>query len=176
MEIGGPNALTLRKCAARAGVSHAAPAHHFGGLISLKVAIIARGHSLFAETMVARHDQATPTARARLIAICEGYIEFAQNHSALFKFMFHPHGEIPENIDAISRDELETASTASYDILHRACLPFAASETDALNTETMVWSLVHGYAMLFVGAEKSPSPADAVPEFASILPKLTLKK
>jgi DNA-binding transcriptional regulator YbjK len=35
LEEGGLEALTLRKCAARAGVSHAAPAHHFEGLQGL---------------------------------------------------------------------------------------------------------------------------------------------
>ena len=49
MEEGGPDALTLRKCAKRAGVSHAAPAHHFNGLTGLKAAIVARGHRLFSD-------------------------------------------------------------------------------------------------------------------------------
>ena len=38
---GGLSALTLRKCAARAGVSHAAPAYHFKGLNGLLTAIAA---------------------------------------------------------------------------------------------------------------------------------------
>ncbi len=41
LKEGGLPALTLRACAARAGVSHAAPAHHFDGLPGLVTAIAA---------------------------------------------------------------------------------------------------------------------------------------
>ena len=41
LDEGGLAALTLRRCAARAGVSHAAPAHHFKGLRGLLTAIVA---------------------------------------------------------------------------------------------------------------------------------------
>ena len=39
LEEGGIDALSLRKCAARAGVTHAAPAHHFDGLAGLKALV-----------------------------------------------------------------------------------------------------------------------------------------
>ena len=175
LEKDGPDALTLRKCAARAGVSHAAPAHHFNGLISLKVAIIARGHVLFAEMMRSACDRAEASPRGQLNAICQGYIEFSRTHSALFRFMFHPHGEVPADIDATTRSELEQASFASYDLLHRACMPFEHAGDNALNTEAMVWSLVHGYAMLFGSPDGGQSPAGPIPQFASILPKLSLR-
>ena len=39
----GPAALSLRDLARRAGVSHAAPAHHFGDKAGLLTALAARG-------------------------------------------------------------------------------------------------------------------------------------
>ena len=45
--------LTLRRAAAAAGVSHAAPAHHFDGLPGLLTAIAARAFQLFADQMEA---------------------------------------------------------------------------------------------------------------------------
>ena len=51
LEKDGPDAMTLRKCAARAGGPHAAPAHHFNGLISIKGAITARGQGLVGAAM-----------------------------------------------------------------------------------------------------------------------------
>lgn len=171
----GADALTLRKCAALAGVSHAAPAHHFNGLISLKVAIIARGHVLFAAMMRQSCDQADASPHSQLNAICDGYISFARSHTALFRFMFHPHGDIPIGIDKTTLAEIRQASFASYDLLHRACLPFEHEGKATVNTETMVWSLVHGYAMLFVGAGAAQSPGETVPDFSKILPKLRLK-
>lgn len=175
MEQGGPDALTLRKCAKHAGVSHAAPAHHFDGLISLQAAIVARGHQLFAQSMQHASAQAAPTPHAQLHAICDGYINFARSHSAVFKFMFQPHDIDKSTLDAVSRDELIRDSSASYQVLRDACLPFGNDPIDSTNTEIMVWSLVHGYAMLFCGTTPPAPPSDTFPEFSQILPKLKLK-
>ncbi len=175
LESGGPDALTLRKCAAHAGVSHAAPAHHFNGLISLKGAIIARGHVMFSETMQAASTVAEPSPQAQLNAICEGYLTFARTHSALFKFMFQPHGKPFDAIDAVTMAELEVSSSTSYGILRNACGPFESESGDRRGIETMIWSLVHGYAMLFGDSNSASPPGQSTPEFSKILPKLRLK-
>ncbi|MCV2403630.1 WHG domain-containing protein [Marinomonas sp. C2222] len=172
LETGGAQALTLRKCAALAGVSHAAPANHFNGLVSLKVAIMARGHLLFAETMRQASSQAESCPRTQLIAICEGYIRFARTHKTLFNLMFQFDCIDLEGVDDASKNEKRKAGEESYGILKKACLPFEHNGGNSLNTETMVWSLVHGYAMLFAneGASKR-----AIPSFSEILPNLPLK-
>ena len=51
LEDEGLEALTLRRCAVLAGVSHAAPAHHFDGLKGLKTAIATRGYAIFEQMM-----------------------------------------------------------------------------------------------------------------------------
>ncbi len=175
MEEGGPDALTLRKCAKRAGVSHAAPAHHFNGLISLQAAIIARGHQKFADSMHHAAQQAAPCPQAQLNAICAGYIDFARNHSAVFKFMFLPHDVAMDSLDATTQQELIRDSQASYQILRNACTPFEHNDSVGVSTEIMVWSLVHGYAMLFSSPDKTETPSGPIPEFSQILPKLKLK-
>ena len=55
---GGMAALTLRRAAARAGVSHAAPAYHFDGLPGLLTAIAARAFADFSNRMQAARDLA----------------------------------------------------------------------------------------------------------------------
>lgn len=175
LEQDGPTGLTLRKCAALAGVSHAAPANHFNGLISLKVSIIARGHTKFAKAMRKSSKQADASPQAQLNAICDGYISFARSNTGLFKFMFQPLGETLGDVDTTSMDEKNQAAASSYDILHQACIPFEHKKNDPLNTETMIWSLVHGYSMLFAG-DKITAPSDLViPSFADILPDLQLR-
>ena len=177
LEKGGPAALTLRKTAALAGVSHAAPANHFNGLISLKVAIVARGHVIFARTMQEFAAAAPSTPQDQLNAICEGYIVFAQRNRALFELMFEYFWVTSEEVDETSLNEKKQAASASYQILSEACLPFEHNNNDALNTETMVWSLVHGYAMLFTGAKSGGhlKPGRSIPTFPEILPKLVLQ-
>lgn len=174
MEEGGIDALSLRKCAARVGVSHAAPAHHFNGVISLKTAIVARGHALFCDAM-RQSMQAAPTdPQAQLQAICAGYINFSQTHNAVFKFMFQSHAVDITQVNAWVLENLETHTRASYQMLADACAPFKSAGQDDQSTEIMVWSLVHGYAMLFSEAQDKTTPGGLAPEFAMILPKLNL--
>lgn len=172
---GGPEALTLRKCAARAGVSHAAPAHHFKGLLSLKVAVIAHGYQLFTATMIRHRERAADTPRDRLHGICAGYIAYARDHNALFKFMFQPHDENLDRVDETTAREIETASLAAYSVLREACAPFEHPSGQGIATETMIWSLVHGYAQLFTGSDGVSPLGDAIPEITDILPSLALK-
>ena len=47
----GPTKLTLRKAARNAGVSHGAPAHHFGDLRGLLAAIGEQGYNLLYQAM-----------------------------------------------------------------------------------------------------------------------------
>ncbi len=175
MEAGGPAALSLRKCAARAGVSHAAPAHHFNGIVSLKAAIVARSYKIFTETMQAHRANITEP-RARLLAICEGYLSFARSHTALFQFMFQPLPKDHAQINPPILAELEQHSTRAYSELEQACAPFAPMGGRAGGIEVMVWSLVHGYAMLFTSAPEGRTPAGMPPDFADILPAFPLKK
>lgn len=175
IETGGPDALTLRKCAALAGVSHAAPAHHFKGVFGLKAAVIAHGHQLFAATMNRHCKQAAPLPHDQLNAIAQGYIAFAREHDALFKFMFQPHDYSPDMVDETTATEIGTASLASYSMLRDACAPFSHPSGNGVAIETMVWSLVHGYALLFSKSDGVGPAQEPIPEITDILPPLTLK-
>lgn len=192
IEKEGADSLTLRKCAIKAGVSHAAPAHHFGGLKGLRAAIIAHGHDLFAAAMLDSSAKSDPSPCARLEAVCRGYITFASDHTALFKFMFQPHDITPENLNEPTRDVFLEKTNASYQILRDACAPFGQNKksvpdnlapnnltpnsltADNLAIETMVWSLVHGYAMLFCGKTRVRKCSPDIPDFSQLLSRLVL--
>lgn len=182
IEKEGGDALTLRKCALKAGVSHAAPAHHFDGLRGLRAAIIAHGHELFATAMLDASFKSDPSPHARLDAVCRGYINFATAHTALFKFMFQPHDITPDDLNKPTREAFLEKTNASYQILRDACAPFGKSESkfpDELASgnmaiETMVWSLVHGYAMLFCGKTRVRKCGPDIPEFSLLLSRIIL--
>ena len=59
----GVEGFTLRGCAKRAGVSHAAPAHHFKDANALLTALAAEGFERFVAAMRKRQSQATDAAR-----------------------------------------------------------------------------------------------------------------
>ena len=114
---GGRAALTLRQAAARAGVSHAAPAHHFDGLPGLLTAIAAQAFARFTALMIAARDQAGPEPFDRLNGICAGYIAFANAHAGMFDLMFNA-GDIQR-----ADPDLQIQSFAAYSVLRDACLP-----------------------------------------------------
>ena len=156
--------LNLRRIAARAGVSHAAPAHHFVGLAGLRHAIAQRGFAIFADILArARDIAATQHDFERLETISLAYIEFAASRTALFRLMF----------DELRRPtpELGQVATRSYMILRDACAPFSRDlPTDEF--ETTVWAMTHGYASLDLGRERPASSPFVAPDFGTMLRNL----
>lgn len=147
---GGKASLTLRKCAARAGVSHAAPAHHFNGLGGLRAAIAKEGFRLFRLSMLAACDDDNPSDLDRLKGICRGYLCFAIENPALFDLIFSagPMADFQEDLG-------QTAPIA-YEVLRDACAPFVPHGQDPVVIETQVWSLIHGYTHLFMAGRFGP--------------------
>lgn len=161
---GGTSALTLRQAAMRAGVSHAAPAHHFHGLPGLLTAIAARAFQTFADTLHGAREAAGQDPRARLLGTCQGYLTFATHHAGLFHLMF-----VASEVDRTD-PALAPAAQRSYQILSEACRPFATHPDDRL--EVAVWSLVHGYTSLGFCGPTPPNPMRHAPHFAEILDEL----
>lgn len=166
----GTAGLTLRKCAALAGVSHAAPAHHFDGLPGLLDAIAARGFDMFSDTMEARAALAPAEPRAQLEAICLGYFDFARDNPALYDLMFR-------QIWSVSGlgETLRQSGSRAYAVLARTCAPFVAEGVEPGIVETQVWSLIHGYASLVLVGKLGRNRAIAsVTDVLSLLGRLDL--
>lgn len=147
LEEGGIEALTLRKCAARAGVSHAAPAHHFDGLPGLKAAIAGEGFRIFSNYMQEARAQGEQTARGQLKSICRGYLRFGLDHGGILRVIFGGQGLaslMPEG----TREDAD-----AYQILHEVCAPFVPEGANPRVVELQVWSLIHGFTMLSLAAE-----------------------
>lgn len=166
----GATGLTLRKCAALAGVSHAAPAHHFEGLPGLLDAIAARGFDMFADVMEAHAARAPDEPRARLEAICLGYFDFARANPALYDLMFRQIWSL-----AGSSDQLLQSGARAYSVLADTCAPFVRPEAEPGIVETQVWSLIHGYASLVLVGKLGRNRAIAsVVDVLGLLGKLDL--
>lgn len=65
MTESGLEAFSLRRVAKRAGVSHAAPAHHFGDVGGLLTALAAEGYRQFVDVMASREAAAAIDPRAQ---------------------------------------------------------------------------------------------------------------
>lgn len=84
----GVEGFSLRSVAKRAGVSHAAPAHHFGDVTGLLTALTAEGFRRFLAMQNAREAVAEKDPKSQLVAAGLGYIDFAMSSPALFRLMF----------------------------------------------------------------------------------------
>lgn len=150
----GVAGFSLREVASRVGVSHAAPAHHFGDAQGLLAALAAEGFRRFLAAMRHRQSGAGDDARALLLASGLGYLDFARARPALFRLMF---GD-----ERIGEPTEELATAAENAFLHLAgdverllgVSPFESS--DAMARAMAVWSLVHGFASLFTAGLMRP--------------------
>ncbi len=159
----GIEAFSLRSVAKRAGVSHAAPAHHFGDTGGLLTALAAQGYQLFLDAQAAREAIAAPNPQAQLVAAGLGYVDFAVERPALFRLLFG--STRPDYFNA----DLMQVSVAAYkhlvDIVH-------AAGGRSVAEETVVWAMAHGLADLLSSGRLrtvdnfSPQERDALIESA----------
>jgi len=147
LEEKGVDSISLRSIAARVGVSHTAPKNHFDGLRGLLTSIATVGFERHAAEM-RRGVEDQPPGTARLHAACNGYLRFALENPELFKLMFSSALCNRDNPD------LKRAAWASYEVLRGVAHGLDWDKADApgspWRTEWMLWSMVHGYAMLLI--------------------------
>ena len=150
LERDGLAGLTLRAVAREAGVSHAAPTHHFGDLTGLVSELAAIGFSQFNLAMVqAGASAALPAEKA--LARAKAYVGYAQAHPGMYGLMFRT-----ERLD-MTRPSLHEAASASFAGLAGA---IGASRHEQISEQTLsldqaaaivrAWSLVHGFTMLLL--------------------------
>ncbi|MGN5633234.1 TetR/AcrR family transcriptional regulator [Streptomyces sp. AC154] len=147
----GPGALSLRDLARRAGVSHAAPAHHFKDRTGLLTAIATEGYELFADALAD-----APDLRERGVR----YVRFATEHPAHFQVMFQPElfrADDPELVAAKDRASTELRAGVSG-------LPAVRRGEDPRLAGTAAWSLAHGFATLLLSGNLGGVVGERDPE------------
>ncbi|MFF5714924.1 TetR/AcrR family transcriptional regulator [Streptomyces sp. 62] len=144
----GPGALSLRDLARRAGVSHAAPAHHFKDRTGLLTAIAAQGYELLAETLGDAPELSERGVR---------YVRFAVAHPAHFQVMFQP-----ELLRADDPDLLAAKEHASAEL--RAGVAGLPDVPDTRTAGIAAWSLAHGFATLLLTQNVTAAIGDRDPE------------
>jgi AcrR family transcriptional regulator len=142
----GLESFSLRGVAKRAGVSHAAPAHHFRDVNGLLTALAAEGFRRFLEAQKARRRKAAGDPMSQLVASGLGYIDFAIANPALFRLMF--------SSDRPDRDapEFHMAASAAYQQLVedvRCVRGNAPGQVEPAPVDVMrTWAMAHGLADL----------------------------
>ncbi|MFD0338131.1 TetR/AcrR family transcriptional regulator [Streptomyces sp. NPDC127117] len=147
----GPGALSLRDLARRAGVSHAAPAHHFKDRTGLLTAIATEGYERFADALAD-----APDLRERGVR----YVRFAADHPAHFQVMFQPdlyRTDDPDLLAAKNRASAELRAGVTG-------LPAAGRGDNARLAGVAAWSLAHGFATLLLSGNLEGAVGGQDPE------------
>jgi AcrR family transcriptional regulator len=144
LEEKGLRGFTLRECARRAQVSHAAPAHHFKSMDDLLAEIATRGYQELTSAMAAEARRAAPNASARLVGQGVGYLAFGAANPMLFRLMFN------RETDRFETPALAAAAKEAYR-LHTAAveavIPKASSDVKERMSD-FAWATVHGFITL----------------------------
>lgn len=145
IERGGPANFSMREVARRAGVSHAAPAHHFGDSQGLLSALAAEGYrQLTAALQEARSSETN--AADKLTACGLAYLRTAAQFPAHYSLMIDC-----DQVSHSDHPELQQASLAAYEQLASMMEDLRNEYNPDLDldaTATLIWAGVHGLVAL----------------------------
>ncbi|GLE51341.1 TetR family transcriptional regulator [Mycobacterium montefiorense] len=158
----GADRMSLRELARDAGVSHAAPAHHFIDRRGLFTALAAQGFALLA--------QALKSARGHFADAALAYVRFALDHPGHYQVMLNK-----SLLDAEDADLAAAEAAAGAELARGvATLRDPHAQADPAAAQLAAWSLVHGFSMLWlndaVSAQvKETDPMESVLRIATML-------
>lgn len=166
----GLEALTIRRCASMAGVSHAAPAHHFDGLRGLKTAIAARGYILFEKFMREGIEAAGDDEKAKVVGMGQGYVKFSTEHNAMFNLIFDKPEKCTHDPDWVE------AATSARNVLNDVSSNFKEDAGGSAANEITIFALTHGYAKLIEIGRITPGSGDKRDvKYEEVVAKLNLE-
>jgi AcrR family transcriptional regulator len=148
----GPASVSLRDVSRRVGVSHAAPVHHFADKVGLLTAVAAEGFQLLAQELEQSWKRHHDFAEVGVT-----YVRFALMHRGYFEIMFRPDLLRP------SDPELTSAAARSAASLYGPLAAAApgATEDELRDAGRASWSLMHGFATLWLAGNFSGGPTEA---------------
>lgn len=143
----GVTGFSLRETARRAGVTAAAPKHHFADTRALLTALATEAFSGLADALEAA-DADCATQADCLMAQGEAYVAFALENRALFGLMWQ--AELLDFGDA----DLMAQKERSFDALDRRVrgpdAPAVPQDSPAMAATFACWSVVHGFAHMAI--------------------------
>lgn len=158
-----PSELSLREVARRAGVTYAAPYHHFADKSALLAAVACQGFEGLAADLE-RAAAARRTLQNELLAMAEAYVAFAIANPSHYRVMFLPETKASSDVDA-----LRVAGDRAFGMLLERVVRArpGASERERLVLAATVWAALHGLSLLAMDGvlqSKLPEPEKTMRE------------
>jgi AcrR family transcriptional regulator len=143
LESEGPSALSLRAVAREAGVSPAAPYHHFKDKGELLDAVAGEGWMMLDQAIVAAKASA-PSIHAAMTEIGVAYVCFATNNPALYRVMY----DTARDKEAFP-DKMQDGDDSAYCKVRDTLVEAGADPRAAVDIELATiaaWCSAHGLA------------------------------
>lgn len=167
----GMDKFSLRGIAKRAGVSHAAPAHHFGDMDGLLTALTSISFRRFFEAMRNASEHVSKNTPAncdadpceKLVAIGLAYIHYAEQNPQMFDLQF-----TSTRVDHCAPD-VEEVAPLSYQYLIDHVNAVLRDKGKSLDNDpdaaNAYWALCHGLASLFARTRSNMGDAPSKNEY-----------
>jgi AcrR family transcriptional regulator len=169
----GLGSFSLREVARRAGVSHTAPAHHFGDVTGLLTSLACEGFEKLYEAMSAAAAEHSEPAE-RLVAIGQAYVATGALYPA--------HCEVMFRADVVHQDDpqLQHVGVCAYGVLHETVAAVCTAEhldVDVDDAAKLCWAAMQGLLVLHpsmvrldeMGGQEPVSRDTLVVSFAQLL-------
>jgi len=143
LEAEGPTALSLRAVAREAGVSPAAPYHHFKDKAELLEAVAAEGWDLL-DAALAKAKAEAPSAREAMTELGVAYVCFARENPALYRVMY----DTAREREALPED-MQGDKDGAYCKVRDTMVEAGADPTAVIDLELATiasWCAAHGLA------------------------------
>ena len=149
-ETGDETSVTLRAVARRVGITAPSIYRHFADQPAIMLAVVQEAFAELHAELHRAHDVAGEDPRARLVAVCTAYLEYARKRPGRYRTMFGglwmpdlTASSVTEaDMHALGQDTLELLSTAL-----RHCVDAGlATSTDPSADAVALWVGLHGLA------------------------------
>src|SRR5215218_10931897 len=143
LEAEGPTALSLRAVAREAGVSPAAPYHHFKDKAELLDAVAQEGWDMLEHAMA--EAKAKAEGRAQLTSLGIAYVCFARDNPALYRVMY----DAARDREALPIDMQDGEKDSAYCMVRDTMVEHGADpaqEADLELATIAAWCGAHGLA------------------------------
>ncbi|MFF2727428.1 TetR/AcrR family transcriptional regulator [Streptomyces sp. NPDC058008] len=161
-ESGDESAITLRSVARRVGIAAPSIYRHFPDQPAIMLAVVRSAFAELDERLSTAVDAGGDAPRGRLMALCESYLRFAQDHPGRYRTMFgglwmpdlSESSVTEEDMVALGQVSMRRLAEALEGCVAAGC----SSSTDVSADAVALWLGLHGLAH-----QRAVSPSFAWP-------------
>jgi len=176
-ETGDQAAVSLRAVARRVGIAAPSIYRHFADQPAMLLAVIEQAFDELNAVLRGARDAAGDDPRARLLAVCAAYLDFAQEHPGRYRTMFGGVWMPDLEASSLTEADMHALGRGTMEVVVGAlsgCVAAGiAASTDVDADAVALWLGLHGLAHQKSVTVSFPWPADIAERLIVALAHLT---